>query len=403
MPGKKPRTFNRLHFVLFEWKKNANRLFWLILLGLIVADVIKISSEFTLDPTTKLAQNIKANQEYQKFFSEISGEITKEKIDRIIAGRQRHYQQLELQVVTDQEGRNCSMIYDRYRYCYEYDRQSYALVQNAKANAVFYHEHADTRSEKENRLAYSVYSGRKVTLFSSQNGFDWLFRYDFSMLLILILASYLSFGFFFREKNEDTYQLLLTSGSRKMIFLGKLLVLGSLLFIGCLALTLTDHLMVGRSMSLSLPFAKLYSEKAYQYCVPDLSFLEYDAVLFAFRYLHAFLMMLASAFLSNLFEGRILPVLSSLSVPFLSVFVLEHYFKPDSWFRTFQIRWIGNTLLLEYQWMLILDGFLILLLPFACFLTFAPVSPVRTVFRQLKKGRKVFFGRKKGGTAHDEG
>ncbi|MBO4390237.1 MAG: ABC transporter permease subunit [Lachnospiraceae bacterium] len=403
MPGKKPRTFNRLHFVLFEWKKNANRLFWLILLGLIVADVIKISSEFTLDATTKQAQNMKADKEYQAFVSEISGEITKERIDRIIAGRQRHIQQMELQVVTDQEGRNCSRIYDYYRYCYEYDRQSYALAQKAKENVVFYQDHGDDRKAQENRLAYSVYSGRKNILFSPQNGYDWLFRYDFSTLLILILATYLSFGFFFREKNEDTYQILLTSGSRKMIFFGKLLVLGCLLLIGCLALSLTDHLVVGRSMNLSWPTAKLYSEQAYQYCVPDLSILAYDAVLFAFRYLHAFLMMLTAAFLSNLFEGRILPVLSSLSVPLLSVFVLEYYFKPDSWFRTFQIRWIGNRLLLEYQWILILDFLLLLLLPLACFLTFAPVSPVRTAFRLLKRVGNVFSGRRKGGSAYDKG
>ena len=91
---------------------------------------------------------------------------------------------------------------------YHYENTMAALVEKAEENARFYEEKGNSYLAEQNRLIAETYRGRKVTAFYDTRGLNTYFKYDFSVLLILMLMIPMLSPLFAREHEIDMHGLL---------------------------------------------------------------------------------------------------------------------------------------------------------------------------------------------------
>lgn len=91
---------------------------------------------------------------------------------------------------------------------YHYENAMAALVEKAEENARFYDEKWNPELAAQNRLIAETYRGRKVTAFYDTRGLNAYFKYDFSVLLIMLLMLPMLSPLFAREHEIDMHGLL---------------------------------------------------------------------------------------------------------------------------------------------------------------------------------------------------
>ena len=91
---------------------------------------------------------------------------------------------------------------------YHYENTMTELTKKAEENASFYEEKGNLYLAERNRMIAETYRGRKVTAFYDTRGLNAYFKYDFSVLMILILMIPMLSPLFAHEHEIDMYGLL---------------------------------------------------------------------------------------------------------------------------------------------------------------------------------------------------
>lgn len=213
-----------MRLVGFELKKLFLRLPVLVALAAFtVFDLAKIYA--TVDSISYLHEDAAWDRVYWEQYKNYSGEITLAKINALLDV----YKPLETAVNDltattrgDVEGTLTGNVYsdknllERYfvdpmERFYTYRTDAAEVVRAARENAQFYDSLGNTCEARKNAAIARLYQGRRVTRFYYTEGYKLYLNYDFSTMLILLLALYALSQTFTRDKECRMTELMLTS------------------------------------------------------------------------------------------------------------------------------------------------------------------------------------------------
>ena len=166
-----------------------------------------------------------------QLYEEYRGEITPEKIERLLAVYQPLVEatsDMTASTATDDPNTMTGNLYsdrnllDKYfvqpmQYFYEYSGRSEQVANRARQSAALYGERGAVYQQRESGAIYNLYAGRTIPAFAYQEMCNYYLNYDFSIVLALMLCLYGIIGTFVSEKETQMDMLLLVSpcGGRK--------------------------------------------------------------------------------------------------------------------------------------------------------------------------------------------
>lgn len=205
----------------------------LILFGII--NVLKINNEFY--SYSYLADGNDShswNSVYWRLYQHYSGEITAEKISRLLSIYQPLADATADMTANTATGNPDTMTENIYsdrnllekyyvqpmKYFYSYRAYAFKAAEKAKENVLLYRERGRIYETRKNSVIYRLYSGRRIPAFAYLEMYTYYLNYDFSSILILLLCLYGIVGAFVCEKEAQMDMLLLTNpnGGRRTTF-----------------------------------------------------------------------------------------------------------------------------------------------------------------------------------------
>lgn len=166
-----------------------------------------------------------------QLYEEYRGEITPEKIERLLAAYQPLVEatsDMTASTATDDPNTMTGNLYsdrnllDKYfvqpmQYSYEYSRRSEQAANRARQSAALYGERGAVYQRRESGAIYNLYAGRTIPAFAYREMCNYYLNYDFSIVLTLLLCLYGIIGTFVSERETQMDMLLLASpnGGRK--------------------------------------------------------------------------------------------------------------------------------------------------------------------------------------------
>lgn len=225
-----------IRLIWFEfYKLFCKRSILVVLLVFSVINLFKIQNEFkSYSYLADNGENKSWSSVYWKLYEEYSGEITMEKIDKLLA----LYQPLKEATVDmtantalDNPDTMTGNIYsdrnllDKYyvepmEQFYNYESLAREVAEKARENVSIYEEKGQEYEVRKNSVIYNLYSGREISSFSYREMYNYYLNYDFSTVLILLLCMYGIVGTFVSEKETQMDMLILTNpkGGKKTVF-----------------------------------------------------------------------------------------------------------------------------------------------------------------------------------------
>lgn len=222
-----------IRLILYEFQKHfCKRSLLVILLLLSMVDLLKIQSEYqSYSFLNDGKESGSWHTVYWELYSEYSGKITLEKIDKLLSV----YEPLaeataDLTASTEMDNpdtmtgnlySDCNLLKKYYvdpmRYFYEYKSAANQVAQKAKENTVIYGERGQTYEVRKNSRIYHLYADRQIPFFAYREMYNYYLNYDFSTVLILLLCLYAIVGVFNCERETQMDLLILTAknGGRK--------------------------------------------------------------------------------------------------------------------------------------------------------------------------------------------
>jgi hypothetical protein len=222
-----------VRLVFFELKKHFfKKAVFIALIIFSVINILKIVSVYNTE--SYLAMTEKWDTVYFEQLENYGGEITLDKINALLAV----YRPVEQKVAdrtattaTDVPGTLTGNYYsDEFllrwyftkpmEYSFMYEANANEIAAAAKENVTFYEKHGNTYMVRENAAIADIFNGRKVKQFGYTEMYQIFIKYDFSILLVLLLCIYGISSVFSIEKETDMELLLVTSrnGSLKTVF-----------------------------------------------------------------------------------------------------------------------------------------------------------------------------------------
>lgn len=194
---------------------------------------------------------------YEDLYEEYKGELTDVKVDKIMT----LYHYLD-EKVADQtystEAEEGSLTFNTFsdrlllNWCfitdieYETGYEKYAkeVVANAVENVSFYQEIGNTYEARVNYKIAKAFYERKLTNFYNTDGFRSLIYYDFSGIMLLLLALFGCSSVFIKENETEMILLLKTSSRGKNeTFAAKMLACIMFLVFICLLFSVEDYML----------------------------------------------------------------------------------------------------------------------------------------------------------------
>ncbi len=194
---------------------------------------------------------------FWQLYKEYQGEITPEKIERLLAVYTPLAQatsDMTASTATDNPNTMTGNLYsdrnllERYfvqpmQYFYEYSILSAQVADKARQNAALYGERGALYQQRENSAIYHLYAGRTIPAFAYREMCNYYLNYDFSIVLTLLLCLYGIIGTFVSERETQMDMLLLVSpGGGRKTALAKILAATLFLLLTSLWFSLLDLL-----------------------------------------------------------------------------------------------------------------------------------------------------------------
>ena len=194
---------------------------------------------------------------YETLYKEYKGELTDAKVDKIMD----LYHSLD-EKVADQtystDAEEGSMTFNTFsdllllKWCfiadieYETGYEQYAkdIVTNAIENISFYQENGNPYGARANYIIAKAFYERKLTEFHNTDGFRSLIYYDFSGILILLLALFGCSSVYIKENETEMNLLLKTSKKGKTeTFVAKIIACLLFLIFICMLFSIEDYML----------------------------------------------------------------------------------------------------------------------------------------------------------------
>lgn len=277
-------------------------------------------------------ESVEVKHLYWKFYKDFSGEITSEKIDRLM----RIYKPLENQTAdgtastrTNNKDTYTGNVYSDYHFfdrCFvdpmehDYMYQSYAnqVVTAARKNMSFYQSVGNTYDYRKNSAIAECFAGRQIYNFDFTEMYQYYLHYDFSSFLAFLLCVYGLVGVFVVEKESEMDTLLLTTkyGGSKTVA-AKLMSSALFVIVICTWFWLLDFFAFSAIFgSFKGASAELYAVKNFADTPLNLTLGQYALLSGAVKTAGMLVLGLGVLMFSNLFRNALLPFALSLAGAF---------------------------------------------------------------------------------------
>ncbi len=220
-----------------------------------VINGLKIYSVYQQSSVFSSQNQPEFKEAYALFYPTVSGEITFEKV-RDLCAIYNPIKNVADQRMASTDKDDSSYTYNVYsdelffRWCflneleYDYNYKAYAknIVSKASANISFYEAVKNEYGANENYEIASAFYQREVSNFYNTECYQYLFYYDFSSLLIILLVIYGCSSVFVKEQETQMNMIIgtCTNGSVKT-FLSKWIATGLFLMVLCILFSLEDY------------------------------------------------------------------------------------------------------------------------------------------------------------------
>lgn len=312
---------------LFECKKmmcSPNIL--LLILLLMIVNFGKITIFLHYNPMLGESITRRTDIVYQTFESKYEGEITEKKAKEIVEGYQSYLNSMLGTKEYDEADDFCYRIYALYKYQYTYHMMLQELLDDTAQNVDFFQNRNNSYQVELNKLIQKVYSGRQIEKYYNSEDFSFLFEYQFSTLLLVLFALILSYRFFYTEKENGTYQMLISLGKkRQKVFVTKYLNLFLGIFFTGIVLYMQDYFLYGKMLNLRGCLNPIYAIQSYSNAPLNISILGYYFLVCGVRISIIFLISLIFVFVEQLFSGQITPVVAGGLIAVCVIFTGDAY------------------------------------------------------------------------------
>ncbi len=332
--------------ILYEYRKHFCKSSIIAAIFLFsIFNVIKINSIYEENSLLSKNNSPLWKSLYQVMYQEFGGNITKDKIEKLLSISRPLEKQIAEQTANkamDNPNTYTGNIYQDtlfFRWCfvnpmkYDFQYKSYAndVVTLANENMTFFNTLGNIYEYRKNKYIANLFHGRTISNFYYTEMYQYYLHYDFSSLLMLLICLYGLVGVFVSEKETEMDTLLLTTksgGSRSV--LAK--ILSSFLFVSgiCMWFLLLDF------ASFSFVFDSLSAASAPLYAIQNFSDTSINITLFQYAVLSgliktAGMLVLAMVFLllSCLFKNALLPFIIGLSIAFGLIYFQIVYSNSD--------------------------------------------------------------------------
>lgn len=244
--------------IYYETRKNffTKPMLILVLIFMFVNGLKVFSVSKEQSPFFKLTEDY-FKEAYEELYEEYKGELTETKVDEITS----LYNSLS-EKVADQtystDAEEGSMTFNTFsdflllKWCfmtdieYETGYEKYAeeIVKNAVENISFYQEIGNQYEARVNYKIAKAFYERKLTNFHNTDGFRSLIYYDFSGIIILLLALFGCSSVFIKEKETEMTILLKTSSrGQTETFVAKMISCMLFLICICILFSVEDYML----------------------------------------------------------------------------------------------------------------------------------------------------------------
>lgn len=317
--------------ISYELKKIFNYKMIILICVLLIVDICKICLQLDYDVVGS-RRNLRHDNTYREIRKSVEGKISNETAEKIVLERQKYCDFIMQGGQYDEVSEYYSSIYDTYRYEYEYASYAADIVKKASDNVDLFNSIKNQKKSSENKYISKLFSGRKINNYYDSEDFSWLFKYDFSTLLILVFALVISTYFYHRERINKTYTLLYLSGKRKNIYSVKLIVMSSVILLVGVIIYITDYIVVSRELNLNGGLNPIYAITKYSNSPLNISIIGYYILICLARIFMCIVFAMLCVFVMSFLSGNIKPIVFGTAL--FTVFVLfgENIFKPNSFF-----------------------------------------------------------------------
>jgi hypothetical protein len=210
--------------ITYECKKHFFKKAILIALIIFSAmNVVRIYGVYNNE--SALASESKWSETYFTVYKEFSGEMTAEKIDKLLSVFRPLEQKVADQTATTDmnvPGTYTGNYYSDYHllnlyyvqpmeYAFMYRNTADGIAAAAKENAAFYADVGNIYEARRNTAIADLFSGREISEFYYTEMYQHLVQYDFSVLLVLLICIFGIASVFSTEKETEMEFILLTA------------------------------------------------------------------------------------------------------------------------------------------------------------------------------------------------
>lgn len=320
--------------IFYEYRKNFLKLSIIIAIFLFpVLNIVKIHGIYTENSLFARGYDARSSELvqklYWKMYKNFGGEITKDKIKRLMSIYHPIEEKTADQTAStagNNPGTYTGNIYNDYfffdkcfvkpmEYCYMYRSYANSVTTAAKDNMKFYQSVGNTYEYRKNAAIADIFKGRRVKDFAFTEMYQYYSHYDFSSVLVLLICLYGLVGVFVSEKETDMDVLLLSakSGGNKTVAAK---IISSVIFIClvCLWFWVTDFLTFACIFgSAKGAFAPLYAIENFSNTAVNLNILQYAALSGIVKTFGMLVLGMGILLLSCLFRNALMPYVIGLS------------------------------------------------------------------------------------------
>ncbi len=318
--------------ISYELKKIFNYKMVILIGVLLIVDICKVLLQLDYDIVVGSRRVLRDDSIYREVSEAVEGKISNETAKKIVSERQKYYDFIVQGGQYDEVSECYYSLYDTYKYEYEYASYAADIVKQASDNVSLFNNINNSKKISENRYICKVFSGRKIDNYYDSEDYGWLFKYDFSTLLILVFALVISTYFYHKERTSKTYTLLYLSGKRRNIYVNKLVVMSAVIFLVGVLLYITDFLVVGSELNLNGGSNPIYAIMKYSNSPLNVSIIGYYIFICLTRIFMCIVFSMLCVFVMSFLSGDIKPIVSGAALLLLFVLFGENIFKPNSFF-----------------------------------------------------------------------
>jgi hypothetical protein len=210
--------------IRYECKKHFLTKFMLAALAVFsVINVIKIYAVYSSE--SPLADEANWKQVYWQLYEDFSGEISNKKINELLSIFHPLEEKTADRTATNAmgiPGTYTGNLYSDYHllnwyfvkpmeYAYMYRNMALKVAATAQENILLYRQAGNTYEALKDTIIADRFADRRIDNYFYTEMFQYLVQYDFSVLLVLLLAIYGTASIFSYEKETDMELILLTA------------------------------------------------------------------------------------------------------------------------------------------------------------------------------------------------